>query len=333
MIAVRNPVPAEPESQAVPSCHWGGGNDVIWCSTCGPSTPTPKGEERPACPRAAEATASTGACNTRPAELVADITNLRVLAEVMCAGFEGATLSVETTELVGAALNRLYPGGIHTRERCKVCDYVEDGGCDECPTEAMLAAAEDKLAAWVAKHLPGLSATTAETFESIAAWAEATFGPITPERTVARADEEMVELRAEPGSVEEAADVVICLARYAGLWAAVERKMAVNRKRQWRRVGDGTGYHIKAPQTPPFRAGDHVLHGPSGETWVVAWADPVTGDLAWCGWPDGIARINDCTLAKAASDAEHQQKLRELKASGGSRAAKAVRLYGEPVEA
>ncbi|WP_066918425.1 dATP/dGTP pyrophosphohydrolase domain-containing protein [Methylobacterium sp. CCH5-D2] len=216
----------------------------------------------------------------------------------------------------------------------------------------------------------------AETFATISAWAEATFGPITPERTVARADEEMVELRAEPDSVEEAADVVICLARYAGLWAAVERKMAVNRTRQWRRVGDGTGYHIKpgatqdpaplppvqseaelqafvegtAEQTrefmaecnaletevaakPFFRAGDHVLHSPSGETWVVAWADPVTGDLGWCGWPDGVARISDCTLVKAASDAEHQQKLRELKASGGSRAAKAVRLYGEPAEA
>lgn len=79
-----------------------------------------------------------------------------------------------------------------------------------------------------------------------------------------------------------------------------------------------------------IRAGDHVLHAPSGEIWVVAWADPSTNDLAWCGWPDGIARLSDCTLVKAVSDAEHQQKLRELKASGGSRASKALRLYGEP---
>lgn len=79
------------------------------------------------------------------------------------------------------------------------------------------------------------------------------------------------------------------------------------------------------------RAGDHVLHGPTGETWVVAWADPVTDDLAWCGWPDGMARLSDCTLVKAASDEEHQRTLRGVKASGGSRAAKAIRLYGEPI--
>ena len=84
-------------------------------------------------------------------------------------------------------------------------------------------------------------------------------------------------------------------------------------------------------ERPVIRAGDHVLHAPSGETWVVAWADPTTDDLAWCGWPDGLARLSDCTLVKAASDAEHQQKLSELKASGGSRGSKAIRLYGEPV--
>jgi hypothetical protein len=36
---------------------------------------------------------------------------------------------------------------------------------------------------------------------------------------------------------------------------------------------------------------DHVLHGPSGETWVVAY---VEGDrLAWCGWPEGEAKLAD----------------------------------------
>lgn len=88
-----------------------------------------------------------------------------------------------------------------------------------------------------------------ETFETIAQWCEDTFGPITPERIVSRAGEEMDELLAEPTRVEEAADVLICLARYPGLWAAVERKMKVNRGRKWRLMGDGTGYHIKP--TPP----------------------------------------------------------------------------------
>jgi hypothetical protein len=86
---------------------------------------------------------------------------------------------------------------------------------------------------------------TCETFATIAQWCEETFGPITPERMVERAGEEFEELRAEPSSAEEAADVVICLARVPGLWEAVERKMVKNRLRRWALRGDGTGYHIK----------------------------------------------------------------------------------------
>ena len=29
---------------------------------------------------------------------------------------------------------------------------------------------------------------------------------------------------------------------------------------------------------------DHVKHGPSGETWVVAYVED--DRLAWCGWPE-----------------------------------------------
>ncbi|CAO4164802.1 hypothetical protein [Methylorubrum extorquens] len=92
----------------------------------------------------------------------------------------------------------------------------------------------------------------AETFETIAKWCEDTFGPIEPARIVSRAAEEMEERKADPTRVEEAADVAICLARYPGLRETIERKMGVNRKRRWRLMGDGTGYHIKdaAPQSP-----------------------------------------------------------------------------------
>jgi hypothetical protein len=89
-----------------------------------------------------------------------------------------------------------------------------------------------------------------ETFETIAQWCEETFGPITPRRMVERAEEEMDELHENPASAEEAADVLICLARVPGIWEAVERKMAVNRKRQWALRGDGTGYHIKPAAEP-----------------------------------------------------------------------------------
>jgi hypothetical protein len=81
---------------------------------------------------------------------------------------------------------------------------------------------------------------------------------------------------------------------------------------------------------PPFRTGDSVLHGPTGETWVVAYADPATGCMSWLGWPAGRALIADCTLAKRATDEDHQRWLRDLVRSGGFRADRAVRLYGQP---
>jgi NTP pyrophosphatase (non-canonical NTP hydrolase) len=94
-----------------------------------------------------------------------------------------------------------------------------------------------------------------ETWESIAAWCDETFGPASPLRMASRANEEMAELidvasRSETYSEKvliEAADVVICLARFPGIWAAVEQKMAINRSRVWRLTGEGTGYHIAQP--------------------------------------------------------------------------------------
>ncbi|MGX9981932.1 hypothetical protein [Methylobacterium fujisawaense] len=83
-------------------------------------------------------------------------------------------------------------------------------------------------------------------------------------------------------------------------------------------------------EKPPFRTGDSIFHRPSGETWVCAWADPEAGYLSWLGWPPGEARIADFELAKAATDEEHRDRLRELKRSGGSIAARALRLYGDP---
>lgn len=59
-----------------------------------------------------------------------------------------------------------------------------------------------------------------------------------------------------------------------------------------------------------MRTGDHVLHRPSGETWVVAY---VRGDdIASCGWPIHLARTSDCELVKAATDDEHSKLLREM---------------------
>ena len=70
-----------------------------------------------------------------------------------------------------------------------------------------------------------------------------------------------------------------------------------------------------------MRAGDRVKHGPTGETWIVAYVD---GDyMAWCGWPEGEAKVSDCTLTETCSDDEHRKRLEEIAKSSGKRAQRA----------
>jgi hypothetical protein len=61
-----------------------------------------------------------------------------------------------------------------------------------------------------------------------------------------------------------------------------------------------------------FRTGDTVYHRPSGETWLVAFADE--HDLLPAGWPCTIANPSDCELRKAASDEAHLDFVREVAA-------------------
>lgn len=65
------------------------------------------------------------------------------------------------------------------------------------------------------------------------------------------------------------------------------------------------------------RAGDSVVHGPSGETWLVAAMSPDGTELVCCGWPETVAKVADCTLAKACGDAEHAEMLRQVIESCG----------------
>lgn len=95
-----------------------------------------------------------------------------------------------------------------------------------------------------------------ETQQTICQWAEDTFGPANnPLDLVTRALQEMKELseaieennREEIG--KETADVVILLHRLLAqydlnLAQELERKMIINRSRQWVSNGDGTGKHI-----------------------------------------------------------------------------------------
>jgi len=103
-----------------------------------------------------------------------------------------------------------------------------------------------------------------ETVESVSKWAEETFGECTPEAALNRAMQEMEELYelvnhgnpdliTQYDVVKEAADVCITLYRYIYLVdpEAIEKKMAVNRKRQWKLDGKGCAQHISAETTTP----------------------------------------------------------------------------------
>lgn len=108
-----------------------------------------------------------------------------------------------------------------------------------------------------------------ETQKTITDWADKTFGRVTDAReAIRRPIEEMEEFirlgEAMRGCdihtntditylLDEAADVVITLYRlasrlHADLHAEIDRKMAINRARKWRRDGTGHGYHIKENQ-------------------------------------------------------------------------------------
>ena len=72
-----------------------------------------------------------------------------------------------------------------------------------------------------------------------------------------------------------------------------------------------------------MRAGDHIKHRPSGETWVVAYAEG--DDVCAFGWPHSIARRSDCEMVKSVSEAEHRAMLIELSGLSDSRGVRARR--------
>lgn len=75
--------------------------------------------------------------------------------------------------------------------------------------------------------------------------------------------------------------------------------------------------------------GDHVKHGPTGETWVVAFVD---GDrLFWCGWPEGSALLSDCELTKKATAADRHKLLLSMRGGEGVRARYAERVLSDGV--
>lgn len=73
--------------------------------------------------------------------------------------------------------------------------------------------------------------------------------------------------------------------------------------------------------------GDHVLHRPSGETWVVAYVRE--GRLSACGWPDEVVPAADCELVKKADAEQRQEWLEALASNGGHRGDYARRVLAQ----
>ena len=76
---------------------------------------------------------------------------------------------------------------------------------------------------------------------------------------------------------------------------------------------------------PIPRCGDHVRHGPSGENWLVAWAEG--DDLAPAGWPTTIARLADCEVTRRCTDEEHVVAVRLWRNSQDGHGPRVRRIY------
>lgn len=78
-----------------------------------------------------------------------------------------------------------------------------------------------------------------------------------------------------------------------------------------------------------MRIGDTVFHRPSGETWVLAWATET--EVSPCGWPESIARREDCELVSAATDDEAREMAQQWAAHKGHdyRASQVRHLYAD----
>ncbi len=85
------------------------------------------------------------------------ITNLRVLAEVVSDGLEEGSFRNGYLALTCAALARVFPEHRQTRDRCAECTDVERENCEHCPTAEQYAEADRLLGAWVRQNAPHLA--------------------------------------------------------------------------------------------------------------------------------------------------------------------------------
>ena len=58
-----------------------------------------------------------------------------------------------------------------------------------------------------------------------------------------------------------------------------------------------------------MKSADKVFHRPSGETWILAWADDK--EVSPCGWPETIAKVSDCEMVEEATQEELEAMLKK----------------------
>jgi hypothetical protein len=66
-----------------------------------------------------------------------------------------------------------------------------------------------------------------------------------------------------------------------------------------------------------FRAGDHALHVPTGESWLLA-CDEHEGMVIAAGYPDRVAAAEEWALLETASDGQRLAMLRLVAGSGSA---------------
>jgi len=73
----------------------------------------------------------------------------------------------------------------------------------------------------------------------------------------------------------------------------------------------------EAVEPPQIDTGDTVYHLPTDEHWVVAYVEG--NRVAWCGWPEGEAKLSDCTLIEKATPEDRLKTLEQMAVSDSKR--------------
>jgi hypothetical protein len=67
---------------------------------------------------------------------------------------------------------------------------------------------------------------------------------------------------------------------------------------------------MNLPERNPFRTGDAIRFLPNGETWLVAYCRD--GYVCCCGWPESLAKVENCELVEFGTNEECEKLLQQM---------------------